>query len=201
MSKHIVRKLYLNKLRNIFSNITSFECYEWENAEDFFTINLWKPDQIVFHQDDFPDNVYFIVEGRARYFYVTIDGKEKTKSIVRSGGALASMSTLINNEPSPFYTQALTNGVTASIKYLHLIDLADSYPNWNVLVRKMLERLALKKERREASFLLMTARQRYEQFLIEFGKESEEIPLKHVAMYLGITDVALSRIRKEMNLT
>jgi CRP-like cAMP-binding protein len=89
-------------------------------------------------------------------------------------------------------------------KYLNhsdFVKLADKYPGWGALARKILERLALKKERREASFLLLSARQRYEEFLLEFGGEAKEIPLKHVAMYLGITDVALSRIRKEMGLT
>ena len=107
----------------------------------------------------------------------------------------------ILNRPGPFFTQTLTDCVTASIDYSRLIDLADSYTGWNLLIRKLLERLALKKERREASFLIMSARQRYEQFLLEFGSEADDIPLKHVAMYLGITDVSLSRIRKEMGLT
>lgn len=111
------------------------------------------------------------------------------------------MSTLINNEPCPFYTQALTDCITVSIGHSDFITLADKYSSWNLLIRKILERLALKKERREASLLLLSARQRYEEFLEEFGDEAKEIPLKHVAMYLGITDVALSRIRKEMNLT
>jgi hypothetical protein len=48
--------------------------------------------------------------------------------------------------------------------------------------------------------LLLSARQRYEGFLVGFCDKAKEIPLKHVAMYLGITDVALSQIRKDMDL-
>lgn len=197
----MMKRDYPDRLRTIFSGMVSFDSNEWEQALDFFEINHWKSEEVVFQADDFPTKIYFVVEGLARYFYITVDGKEKIKSIVRVGGALSSMSTLINNESSPFYTQALTDCVTVSIEYSDLVDLADRSSNWNLLIRRLLENLALKKERREASFLLLSARQRYEQFLVEFGEEASLVPLKHVAMYLGITDVSLSRIRKEMDLT
>lgn len=57
------------------------------------------------------------------------------------------------------------------------------------------------KEKRDAGFLLLNAKQRYQQFLHEFGHDSDRIPLRHVAMYIGVTDVTLSRIRREMGLT
>jgi CRP-like cAMP-binding protein len=196
-----MKKDYIAYLKNIFERYVTFNEDEWESARCFLNIQTWGIGDHFFKAGEYPRKVYFLVEGRARYFYVTADGKEKNKSIVRIGDALACMNTLINNDSCPFYTQALSGCTTVSIDYSDFVMLADKYSKWNLLVRKILERLALKKERREASFLTLSARQRYEEFLADFGDEAEEIPLKHVAMYLGITDVALSRIRNEMGLT
>jgi CRP-like cAMP-binding protein len=192
---------YLDRLRLIFSSLITFSDKEWETGVRYFTTKTWRANEIVLAADTYTFNIYFIIEGRARYYYLTSDGDEKTKSITRAGGTLASLSTLVNNEPCPFFIETLTACTTASIRYKDLMTLADTYRNWNILIRKLLEQLALKKERREASFLLLNAQQRYEQFLSEFGDEADEIPLRQVAMYLGITDVTLSRIRKGMGLT
>jgi CRP-like cAMP-binding protein len=197
----IMQANFLNKLQQNFSHLVSFSLAEWEAGVSCFTIKSWLADETVFAAGSFPSKIHFIIEGRARYFYLTHDGVEKTKSIIGTGGTLASMSTLVSGAPSPFYVQTLTPCITAIISYDNLMSLADTYHSWNTLIRKLLEQLALKKERREASFLLLNARQRYEQFLTEFGEQADEIPLRHVAMYLGITDVSLSRIRKEMGLT
>ena len=59
----------------------------------------------------------------------------------------------------------------------------------------------IKKEKREASFLLLDAKQRYEIFLEDYSMISNIVHDYHIASYLGITNVSLSRIRKEMKLT
>ena len=59
----------------------------------------------------------------------------------------------------------------------------------------------IKKEKREAGLLLLSAKERYQSFLCDFSEEIQHIPLRQVAMYIGVTDVALSRIRREMGLT
>jgi CRP-like cAMP-binding protein len=43
--------------------------------------------------------------------------------------------------------------------------------------------------------LLLNATQRYQLFLRDHGPLAERLPLHHVASYLGVTNVALSRIR------
>jgi len=47
----------------------------------------------------------------------------------------------------------------------------------------------------------MTTTARYEKFLDEYPMIVKIVPNYHIASYLGITEVALSRIRKQMNLT
>ncbi|WP_245601039.1 Crp/Fnr family transcriptional regulator [Marinobacterium jannaschii] len=170
-------------------------------AIKYFTFHTHMPKDYIFHRGDLVRDVYFVIDGIGRYFYIDEEGNERNKSLVRTGGAFASLSTLVEDCPSPFFAQAITQCSTASIKYDCLIELSRENYNWGEFLRKIYERLVLKKEKREAGFLLLTAKERYEQFLNEFGDEGRKIPLRQVAMYIGVTDVTVSRIRREMGLT
>lgn len=188
-------------LHNIFSRIVPFNQNEWDAGLPFFSFHSHEAKQIIFSYGDTPLEIHFVVDGIGRYFYLDAGGKERNKSLVRSSGAFASLSTLIEGSPSPFSAQTITPCTTATINYDDLLALSETSFQWSSFVRKILERLVLKKEKREASFLFMSARERYEQFLCEFKEESHLISLRHVAMYIGVTDVTLSRIRRDMGLT
>lgn len=58
-----------------------------------------------------------------------------------------------------------------------------------------MEQLYIKKETREAEFLLDDAETRYQRFQSSYPGLEERLTQYHVASYLGITPVALSRIR------
>ena len=188
-------------LKNTFSAFISLNQADMDMALPYFTFRDCHPKEYLFLSGELPLDVHFVLNGVGRYFYIDQNGIERNKSLVRKGGAFASISSIVEGSPSPFFAQALTECVIASVSYSNLVELSKSNNNWGDFVRKMFERLVLKKEKREAGFLMLSAKERYLQFLKEFGGESQEIPLRHVAMYLGITDVTLSRIRREMGLT
>ncbi|MCG8520025.1 MAG: Crp/Fnr family transcriptional regulator [Pseudomonadales bacterium] len=189
------------RLTALLSSVVSFSRVDLEAAYSHFAFHTYAPGEYVFSSGDVIRNVYFVMEGIGRYFYIDAGGKERNKSLVRAGGAFASISSCVSDMPSPFFTQAITRCTTASIEYRALIELSQGNRNWAEFVRKLYENLVLKKEKREADFLLLSARERYEQFLAEFAEDCEQVPLRQVAMYLGVTDVTLSRIRREMGLT
>ena len=55
-----------------------------------------------------------------------------------------------------------------------------------------------RREEREEGLLLKDASQRYLEFIAREPALADRIPLHHVASYLGITNVALSRIRRRL---
>lgn len=188
-------------LRELFAQVTLFSEKEWAAAMELFSFREHHPKEHIFSAGDDIKDIYFLMDGIGRYYYIDKEGKERNKSLVRKGGAFASLKTTIKGMPSPFFAQAINLCSTAFIKYEDLVKLSIEYYGWGTFTRKSLEHLALKKEEREADLLLLTAKERYLKFLEEFETDVEEIPLRHIAMYLGITDVSLSRIRKEMGLT
>ena len=79
-----------------------------------------------------------------------------------------------------------------------LYKLYERHACWERLGRKNAENLALVKESREKELLLDSLEIRYRRFLKEFPGLADRIPQYHIASYLGVTDVALSRIRKKI---
>lgn len=68
---------------------------------------------------------------------------------------------------------------------------------WHILLNTILAKEYIKKCRRESSFLLLDASERYHYFLKQFPDADTRIPLFHIASYLGISPETLSRIRSK----
>ena len=72
--------------------------------------------------------------------------------------------------------------------------LYQSHPYWQEVSRKTVDQLYIAKERRECQLLLLNAAERLAEFRAEFPGLESRIPQYHVAAYLGISPVTLSRI-------
>lgn len=56
----------------------------------------------------------------------------------------------------------------------------------------------ISKEKRERELPMLSAEERYRQFLAQYKHLENRIPQYHIASYLGITPVTLSRIRRKL---
>jgi len=73
--------------------------------------------------------------------------------------------------------------------------LRDRYLCWQEVAARYAEMLFAEKERREREFLSDDAATRYRTFLADSPDLESRLPQYFIASYLGITPVALSRIR------
>ncbi|WP_306017601.1 Crp/Fnr family transcriptional regulator [Balneatrix alpica] len=167
---------------------------------------LWQPchyqrDQHLLRAGEPQPRLWLLMEGLVRFYYLTPAGKEFNKSFALPGHLLGSLSTLLASQPAPFHIQALQPCRAYLLQGAGLQQLAASHPDWQALQLRLLQQLALRKEQREADFLLRSASERYQQFLQEHAEVAEQIANYHIASYLGITEVALSRIRQRQRTT
>lgn len=190
-----------SSLHDIISNISSFGGLEINKELKEFTFKIISPKDCIYSAGDIICDVSFVVEGIGRYSYIDMEGNEKNKTLVRKGGVFASANSIVAGKPSPFSAQAITQCTIATISYGRLVEMGEKCHSWNVFLRKLLEHILLRMEKRKIDLLVLSPKQRYMDFLREFGADADQIPLRQVAMYLGITDVSLSRIRKELGLT
>lgn len=191
----------LDQLLIGLQNISPLNQATCECVKEFFTYHHFHPGQDIIECGDIVRDIHFVYSGLARYYYLTDEGKEFNKSFAPRGDVISSILSLVTQEPVPFFVNALLETETFSIPYQMFLTFTHEYRDWNHLAISLLEMLAIKKERREADFLLCSPTQRYQNFLKEFPDIEGIIPNYHIASYLGITEVALSRIRKRLGLT
>jgi CRP-like cAMP-binding protein len=147
---------------------------------------------------DVAEQVFFICRGLVRFYYLTVDGKEHNKSFATEGQFAGSILSSTRREPSRFFIQALEPVAALAISTDALEHLYVQSAVWANIGRKYMEGVAIRKERREGEFLLDSAEERYRRLLTEQPQLAERLPLYHLASYLGVTDVALSRIRRRL---
>jgi len=140
-------------------------------------------------------NMYFLASGIVRYYVIGNDGKEANKTFTPSPCIVGSTRALLTGEPSRLSLAALTNTDAVKIDWPAFRKLMKTHHDIERFYRIGLEKLFIMKEERESSFLLKSATERYEQFLIDHRGFWQQIPQYHIASYLGITPVSLSRIR------
>ncbi|MET0067072.1 MAG: Crp/Fnr family transcriptional regulator [Candidatus Thiodiazotropha sp.] len=144
------------------------------------------------------EHSFFLCSGLVRFYYVTEDGREYNKSFSREQQFAGAIQDSVSPQPGRFSIQALEPTDALLIPLQGLYGLYQTSLAWANLGRLYMESLAVRKTRREAAFLLDSAERRYRLFLEQEPVLARRLPLYHIASFLGITDVALSRIRKRI---
>lgn len=147
-----------------------------------------------------PRQFGFIGKGLFRYYYVDDCGNEFTKGFFAEGSFLSSYSAMIRNTPSYFNIEALENTEILIFDFLQWKSLSAEHPCWSAFLVAILEKAFIKKETREREFLLFDAEARYRSFLEEYPDLPNRVKQHMIASYLGITPVALSRVRRKMGI-
>ena len=150
--------------------------------------------------DTTPTSFGFNLEGLFRYYYLDRKGVEYTKDFIPEGRFVISYSAMIQRTPSYFSIEALEDSRVLVIGYDAWHKIIQSHNCWTELVNVLLQQAFMFKEKRERQFLLDDAETRYLDFIHEFPNMEGRVKQYLIASYLGITPVALSRIRRKLNI-
>lgn len=137
--------------------------------------------------------IYFLKEGIARIFYLK-DGIDITESFSFQGNIIARVESLFTGKPSQKAIQILEDAEIIAINATKLFKLYDTHHDIERLFRIIFEHAYVDTVNRIESIQFHSADERYKALLDETNYV-QRIPLKHIASYLGITQVSLSRIR------
>jgi CRP-like cAMP-binding protein len=148
-----------------------------------------------------PRRMAFVVTGLFRYFYSNQKGAEYTKGFFPENHFINSYTAMVQERPSHYAIEALEDSMILSFDYSDWRELVKGHSCWSLLLLAQLQKGFMKKESRERELLLFTAAQRYQSFLEEYPQLEGRIKQHLIASYLGITPVALSRIRSSKRLS
>ncbi len=186
-------------LKTLRSLVTLTECEAIEVVGLFQTLTLNQNDFWV-RAGDIPQTIGFVVSGILRLYCADANGHEFTKSFCSENSFVAAYSALLLKQPSHLFIQALEDTTLLVADYSTYRSLSESNLSLQQLNCRIAESLFIKKERREATLLLDDAKTRYLNFLQEYPGLEMRLKQYHIASYLGITPVSLSRVRAQLKL-
>jgi CRP-like cAMP-binding protein len=186
----------LQQLFNYFNTILRLQPQEIEALQQICSVQTAKKNELLQAFGHTCKTIYFLKSGVARIFYYK-DGTDITEYFAFEGDLIARLESLFTGEPSQKAIQILEDAEVIAIHASALNALYNQYPQIERLFRLIFETAYVKTIRRMESIQFHSAEERYRD-LLQAIDIVQRIPLKHIASYLGITQVSLSRIRAQM---
>ncbi len=143
------------------------------------------------------NHLSFISKGIVR-FYIPREDADLTFGFLFENEFVTAYDSFLTQTPSEYQIETLTKTILWQISNKDLQEVYKRTNNGNIIGRKMAENMFLIKSKRELSLLSKTAEERYLDLFSDRPKLLQQIPLKYIASYIGVTPQALSRIRKRI---
>lgn len=184
-------------IKNSFEKNFSIHIKDWNTLLSLFSPHDFEPLDHWIQAGDTCTELCFILEGLVRIYYIDQGGNEVNQHFYQANEVIAPVDALISEEPCQYFIQAIEPTRLMQADYNEFSKAGEDSPELLRLEIKMLQTIFMKSARREAHLLLGNGEQRYRWFCKEYPELLERLPQYHIASFLGITPVSLSRLRKK----
>ncbi len=141
---------------------------------------------------------WFIQSGFVRSYVIDVEGNDITTNFYSVGDIVIDWPSFFLRNPTREYIQALTDCVCWQLDFETFQELFHGIKNFREQGRTTLVGSYFALKRHSISMIADQAKDRYLRLLQEKPHIVQNVNLKHIATFLGITDTSLSRIRKEI---
>lgn len=159
-----------------------------------------KKDMFFLQEGEKSTEIGFISKGVFRSYYIDKSGNDVTKYFYAEGGILFSYAAYLSQKESMYCIQALEDSEILVVKISDFEKIVEGNYQLLLFYKKMIDKTLVIKEEHTISFKLLDSTKRYKQFLDTYPDLEARVKQCHIASYLGITPVSLSRIRKKLNI-
>ncbi len=187
-----------NFFRNTIRQITAIDNNAWQDLECILSNHHLKSKEYIIQVGEKGKYAYFLEDGIIRVF-LNKDGSDYNKAFFIKGSFPTPLTSLLTNSASNFSIQALTPCKLLRFSFSGFKNLFSTHRCLEQLYSKILEIEWIKKEFHDIRMVTNNATDNYLTFRKEFPGIELKIPQYHIASYLGITPIQLSRLRKKLD--
>ncbi|MFK7813989.1 MAG: Crp/Fnr family transcriptional regulator, partial [Maribacter sp.] len=166
--------------------------------EQFEEVNFNKNDYLI-EKDKAANFYYFVESGFLRSFTIDLDGNDITTKFFSENDILIDWYSYFLKKPCKESIQAITAGKCWKISFSNFMKLFH-IEAFREVGRTRLINNYFELKNHSVSVIADHAKERYLNLIEEKPAIVQNVPLKHIATFLGVTDTSLSRIRKEITL-
>lgn len=180
-------------------NIKSLTSQEKQKMMEFFSnypVQSYKKNEIIVQPNSIYRDVYFIQKGVTRIFYYDSKGEEITHWFSMENDGVSILSSVFDASVSPYGFQALEdNTQIRALSINEFMAVKETSEDVSTIFEKMLMSSAIRVANRLIAIQTKSAKERYDNLLLEHPEIFQRANLSHIATYLGMTRQSLSRIR------
>jgi len=178
---------------------------EWRLLEENATIKRYAKGEQIRFKDDIWTEVMYINYGMVRSYIINDSGKDFTRQFYfntdesRTANLFVlDLTSFTTQLPSNRSFEVLTDCEVISFSRKTLYGLYEKYKKWEFIGRKMAEFAYIDMDLFYYNILTKTPKERYIFLQNTMSNLLDDVPQYHIASYLGITPVSLSRIKKSL---
>ena len=164
----------------------------------FSQVNFSKNDYIL-NEGKTENHYWFIERGFVRSYVVDTSGNDITTDFYAVGDIVIDWTSFFLRNPTRENIQALTDCKCWQLDFDTFQKLFNGIQSFREQGRTTLVNSYFVLKKQSVSMIADQAKERYIKLVKEKPHIVQNISLKHIATYLGITDTSLSRIRKEIS--
>lgn len=189
-------KLLVDEFRKLFFHNINLDEEDMLSFSNFFSEKNYPRKTYLLHAGDRWNKVFYIQQGLIRLFYIDSEGREFNKAFFWEKHCIWPVAPRDRNEDSLFSIAALEDVTVLECSFQLFYDWMIKRGHWEKFALPFAETLVEQKFLREHDFLLLSATERFNHFSDKYPDLVFRIPDYHLASYLGITNVTLSRIKQ-----
>lgn len=165
---------------------------------DLIVVEVYEKGDVFIDRGKKNNKEYFVYEGVCRSFLLSPEGEEVTISYFLEGSVLSPNKTRTANQISHLNFQALTKLTVASLNADKFEQLMINHIDIREFGNMVLQYELLAKVEKEIALASLNGRERLILFREKYHFLENLISHVDIASYLGITNISLSRLRREL---
>ncbi len=156
-----------------------------------------KKGQVLFQEGEIPTKLSFLLSGLLRGYFLDANGRDITDCFAYEAGAPA-MACLGIGKPACISVECLTDSQLVEVPIPLVQELLETYPQLYQLYTRLLLKALAQHWGVKAVMHQYDATRRYQWFMRTYPGLHQQVSGKHIASFLGMTQVTLSRLRRTL---
>lgn len=188
----------LETLQTYLASMVNFSQSCWTDLSTLARIKPLEKDDYIAWQETPYDKEVFVADGIIRAYFIDDKGNEKNVAFFDHPSFMSINRLRSKKERSVYSFQALTRGKILEFSTDRFSELLGRYPEFLKVAQQVKELEIDRLNKREQCLMEIGAEEKYRKFLECYPDFEGRIPHYHIASYLGIAPVTLSRVRNKV---
>ncbi len=187
-----------NTVKNIINTIYPISDKAFGEIEKLLKFETYSKGETFISRNKQNEKEYFVLKGISKSYLINQDGEEITISFFLENTIISPHPIRTSKNISNLYFKALTNIELASMNAKKFENLMIENLEIRNFANTVLQNELILKVEKEIGLASLSAKERLIEFRNKYQILENLIPHTDIASYLGITNISLSRLRKDL---